>query len=451
MAAKIYDKIPIVDTARRCGLVLDSRTLRRKEVEASCPFCGDHGQGKYHLSLNTDTDQYRCNLCGAHGNSVSLYARIKGICNKEAYLELAHESKVYPLPQSPSPQTQERQPCSLEQRHAVYSDMEEKIINMNQFLGAAQGDQEHMLGKFLYFSLANLLVDKDELSSLCESMGIPYTGSTRLSLGDAFRSATGDIRERVPVTVDGETNIYLAYCRDNKRTAGVFSRELVKETLNRETNRYEKLANISCGKNDGMFRCDNLVLDDAVDVQGCCRKAEELFELYQRCANRKQIETICVNFLRGMEATKLSVTGHMYFVPRTFMERVDIFEDFITLLSGLNKKQTPLVVNSFYIIDDAKQRDKMTEEFYLAVKKEIAAYQEKCDYLIKSSSQSPAVMERWVLKVQALEEKKRHYEGVLQRELDGLDDEFSFLKLLSQELQVRAKSIRSQRFQQRAA
>lgn len=94
---------------------------------------------------------------------------------------------------------------------------------------------------------------------------------------------------------------------------------------------------------------------------------------------------------------------------------------------------------------------KMTEEFYLAVKKEIAAYQEKCDYLIKSSSQSPAVMERWVLKVQALEEKKRHYEGVLQRELDGLDDEFSVLKLLSQELQVRANGIRNLRFQQRAA
>lgn len=93
----------------------------------------------------------------------------------------------------------------------------------------------------------------------------------------------------------------------------------------------------------------------------------------------------------------------------------------------------------------------MTEEFYIAVKKEITAYQEKCDYLIKSSSQSPAVMDRWVLKVQALEEKKRHYEDVLQRELDGLDDEFSVLKLLSQELQVRANSIRSQRFQQKAA
>ena len=45
----------------------------------------------------------------------------------------------------------------------------------------------------------------------------------------------------------------------------------------------------------------------------------------------------------------------MYFVPRTYMEKVDVFEDFISLLSGLNQNNTPLVVNSFYIIDDEKQ------------------------------------------------------------------------------------------------
>ena len=59
--------------------------------------------GKHHLSLNTDTDQYRCNLCGAHGNSVSLYARLKGMSNKEAYLELVEETKVYAMPQTPPP------------------------------------------------------------------------------------------------------------------------------------------------------------------------------------------------------------------------------------------------------------------------------------------------------------------------------------------------------------
>ena len=321
----------------------------------------------------------------------------------------------------------------------------EKTINMNEFLAASSGEKEHMLGKFLYFTLANLLVEKEALSDLCESMGIPYAGGNRLSVSDAFRSATGDIRERIPVTSLGESHIYLAYCRDNKRTSGVLSRELVKETLNQQTNRYEKLANISYDKEDGIFRCDNLVMDDAVDVPGCCRRAEELFELYQRCANRKQIETICTNYLRSIEATKLSITGHMYFVPRTYMDKVDIFEDFINLLGGLNRNDTPLMVNSFYIIDDEKQRAKMMEEFYAAVKKEIATYQERADYLIKSGSQSPAVMERWVLKIQGLEEKKRHYEQVLRRELDGLDDEFSTLKFLSQELQMRSRSIRFQK------
>ena len=82
MAAKIYDKIPIVDTARRCGLVLDSRTLRRKEVEASCPFCGDHGPGKYHLSLNTDPfdpriQAHAVSVCAAEIAAVLVGIRIK--------------------------------------------------------------------------------------------------------------------------------------------------------------------------------------------------------------------------------------------------------------------------------------------------------------------------------------------------------------------------------------
>ncbi len=122
-----YQKIPIVETARRCGLVLDSRTLRRSEVEASCPFCGDHGPGKYHLSLNTDKDLYRCNLCGAHGNSISLYARIKGITNKEAFRELSGDTKFYPFPRQPEPRNTERQPLSLEQRHAAYTEMLEHL------------------------------------------------------------------------------------------------------------------------------------------------------------------------------------------------------------------------------------------------------------------------------------------------------------------------------------
>ena len=104
------------------------------------------------------------------------------------------------------------------------------VLDMKDFIGTSQGDKAHMLGKFLYFSLSSLLIDREALKKLCEDTGIPYAGGTRLSVGDAFRSATGDIRERIPVTSMGETNIYLAYCRDNKHTNDVLSRELVKVT-----------------------------------------------------------------------------------------------------------------------------------------------------------------------------------------------------------------------------
>ena len=112
-----------MDAARRCGLVLNSRTLGRTEVEASCPFCGDRGTGKYHLSLNTEKDQYRCNLCGAHGNSVTLYAALKGVSNGEAYRALTGGSNVYRLPVQPTPQNTERQPAPLAERSAVYEEL----------------------------------------------------------------------------------------------------------------------------------------------------------------------------------------------------------------------------------------------------------------------------------------------------------------------------------------
>lgn len=174
----VYDKIPIVDTARRCGLVLDSRTLRRSEVEASCPFCGDHGAGKYHLSLNTDTDQYRCNLCGAHGNSVSLYARINSVSNKEAYLELKKGGNVYRFPQQPTPQNTERQPLPLEARHAAYSTMLECMTLLDRhgenLLG--RGLSEERIRRNQYRSMPETERGRRLLAELLRSLGHELLG-----------------------------------------------------------------------------------------------------------------------------------------------------------------------------------------------------------------------------------------------------------------------------------
>ena len=69
------------------------------------------------------------------------------------------------------------------------------ITKFQDILGAANGDKTSVLGKFLYFSLANILVEKEALAQLCEDLNIPYSSSKRISVSDAFRSATGDIKD----------------------------------------------------------------------------------------------------------------------------------------------------------------------------------------------------------------------------------------------------------------
>ena len=98
------------------------------------------------------------------------------------------------------------------------------ITNFQDILGATNGDKTSVLGKFLYFSLANILVEKEALAQLCEDLSIPYSGSKRISVSDAFRSATGDIKDRITVKSPGAHHIYAVYCRDNAHTEDVSSK-----------------------------------------------------------------------------------------------------------------------------------------------------------------------------------------------------------------------------------
>lgn len=175
-----YREIPILDAARRCGLVLNNRTLEREEVEASCPFCGDNEPGKYHLSLNTRKNVYRCNLCNASGNSVSLFARLEGVSNRQAFQALSEEGRLFRFPEQPlSKKPPEREPSSLSVRHDTYYDMlshlelsskhkadllarglSEERIAQNMYRSLPVGDQPRRL-------LAGMLADFHDL------VGIP--------------------------------------------------------------------------------------------------------------------------------------------------------------------------------------------------------------------------------------------------------------------------------------
>lgn len=125
--------------------------------------------------------------------------------------------------------------------------MEQKVYQIQDF-AAVQKDGNGVLGKVLYYSLSNLLIDREKFGELCDSAGFPYQPTRRTAKADAFRSATGDIYERLVLKTDAGPQIFKVYCRDNKAPGGVISRELVKETVREDTNEYKKLANISFTK-----------------------------------------------------------------------------------------------------------------------------------------------------------------------------------------------------------
>lgn len=111
-------QIPIPDAARRCSLTLKESTLDNIEVRARCPFCDD---ASYHLYLNTELDLFYCQHCGAGGNSITLYARLRGVDNKTAYRELT-QGNLWLLPARKTPPV-EKQAAPLAARHDVYYDL----------------------------------------------------------------------------------------------------------------------------------------------------------------------------------------------------------------------------------------------------------------------------------------------------------------------------------------
>ena len=102
--------------------------------------------------------------------------------------------------------------------------------------------------------------------------------------------------------------------------------------MHEDTNEYRKLANITFNKTSKLFSYDNLVSDPFIDPLPYCMEAQRLFELYQNCAGRRQIETLLENYVDSMQAVKIG-RGHFFFVPRDFAARLQVFEDFVEMLA----------------------------------------------------------------------------------------------------------------------
>ena len=311
------------------------------------------------------------------------------------------------------------------------------------------GTSAEVLGKYMYYSLPNLVVKANRVKHICEQIEFPIEVNDKISITDAYRSATGAIYDRIVETVDDEKKVTRIYCRDNMKTEDNFiSRELVEETLDGSTNSYKKLANFVLNKESRTIELADVDYFSDRDIRGYFRQAEELFELYQDCLGNRSIETMAEKYIARMKAISISARGNHYFIPKAYMHHIQLLEDFVDLVGKENLYTYPdskrdakyVSMNSMYVADDEKQRGKMAHEFYLNMSREIEEYQKRIGKLIQKGNTSKKILDRWELKIQSLEAKKREYESILKKDLSGVDEEFELLKGICEQFRMSVKS-----------
>lgn len=185
---KEYTKFDIIRVANDCGIRFHPRQRNPAEHLALCPFCADK---TYHLYINPVKERFKCQRCGASGNSVTLYARIHGVTNAKAAFalknefELSDEGKpdIYSVREIPTAETK-----SLKERHAVYYDLLQllHLTGKHRQNLKNRGLSDEHINQFMYKSIPlddvfrRVVIEK--LSAKHELIGIP--GFYRDKYGD---------------------------------------------------------------------------------------------------------------------------------------------------------------------------------------------------------------------------------------------------------------------------
>ena len=310
--------------------------------------------------------------------------------------------------------------------------------NMDSLMAVHQ-NSEGIIGKFFYYSTSSILIPKTKFIEIGQAFGFPKFKPAKESKASAYRCATTALKERVQVKgADGKIHEYRIYCRDNKKdNAQIITRELVKETPNSKTNEYKKLANICFDRENEVIFVENEIFDADVDVRKYCLQAQELYERFCNCYTADQVDSVIDDMLSRMQANNISIKGNLFFIPKQYLSLLNLLEDYIEAIAKENLNPSMVHSNSMFVVDDERQRQKMTDEFYANYKRDIEFYQDRIQHFIDSGCDSQAVIQRWMQKINALQMKKKTYEEILQRQLDNLNSNYAMLQMQGQELAVR--------------
>ena len=75
------------------------------------------------------------------------------------------------------------------------------------------------------------------------------------------------------------------------------------------------------------------------------------------------MESVIQDQLDRMQANKISIHGNLYFIPNPHLSQMNLLEDYIDAISKYNLNDGLVMSNSMFVVDDERQRQKMTDVY----------------------------------------------------------------------------------------
>lgn len=120
----MYKDFDIIQVSEKLGLRFIKEGPGAEKIYR-CPLCGDSTkkQDKGHFYINTATGQFKCHRCGEKGNSISLWAKCRGVDTKQAYDELRNDMDVtlHEKPYREIPKADKGTLADIDLRNRVYN------------------------------------------------------------------------------------------------------------------------------------------------------------------------------------------------------------------------------------------------------------------------------------------------------------------------------------------
>ncbi len=230
------------------------------------------------------------------------------------------------------------------------------MIDLKNVAASTKQNEQEDIGKFLFYTVGEQLVNRNELRHLLSSAGLDEGFMpAKIRIPDAFRRATSAVERKGerPDPASGVVNNYLIkeVSSDNKQV----TRFIVKETKDSKGKRLEynpQVAKMVLDKETGYF--DYLVWDnEGIGIASrMCEEAKDYYSLFQTHHDGRAILSMVSNIVRSMAATPLRpYGGGDYFVPIKFKSTVNNLVTFLNSLEGNSEGYTVAVR------DDENSRD----------------------------------------------------------------------------------------------